>query len=104
LSRLVKQTNIPHVPDGRLADVARLIREFKQQPGAETPAPEDVRQHVAQSLGVSPDVARHLIIEAGLRVGTGQSQSRDGRAAEGTPAERYARAIEKRDAIIRGKS
>ena len=92
------------MPDGRIADVARLIREFKKERGPETPAPEDVRQHVALSLGVSPDTARHLIIEAQLRGGIVQPDSPDGAAAEATPAQRYARAIEKRDAIMRGKS
>ena len=53
--------------DRRIADVTRLIRQFKEQHGAAPAAPEDVCRHVALSFGVSDELARELIIQAGLR-------------------------------------
>jgi hypothetical protein len=56
--------------------VNRLIREFKEQAGADGMSPDDVCRHIASALSVSEAAAKALILEAGLR-GANPSTSLD---------------------------
>ena len=53
--------------DDPVAVVGRLVRDFKKAAGPTGASPEDVSRHVALALGVSDDIARELIVQAGLR-------------------------------------
>ena len=52
-----------------IAVVSVLVRDFKKQAGPLGASPEDVCRYVARTLRVSDDIAREMIIAAGLRAG-----------------------------------